>query len=154
MPHIRPFEKKDSKSCCNIINAAIQHMDGLNDAARNFIMVKNTPEILYAELSNYYILIYEKNNEILGLGALDRNEIKRSYIDPKAQRKGIGSKIIEQLEQEAKKRDVQIISTQASPSSESFYKTLGYTTIQKEQMKKDQAIFEFVTMEKKLIELI
>ena len=150
MTQIRKFHKKDSDNCCKIINTAIQEMDGLNDAARNFIISKNTPEILHAKLSNYYTVVCEENNEILGLGALDGNEIKRLYIDPTSQGKGIGSKIIGHLENEAKKRGVKAASTQASPSSESFYHKLGYQTLNKDILKKKDAVFKFVNMKKEL----
>ena len=46
MVSVRRFEPLDAASCCELINTAIQNMDGLNEPAKALIVSKNGPEMV------------------------------------------------------------------------------------------------------------
>jgi len=80
MTGVRRFAPDDAAACCAVINAAAPTMDGLNAAARRFILEKNTPDRLGQELDRLYTVVYVQAGTIVGLGALDEAEIKRVYV--------------------------------------------------------------------------
>ena len=45
---VRLYTSDDASACCDVINAAIVAMDGLNDAARRFVRMKNRASALDA----------------------------------------------------------------------------------------------------------
>ena len=147
---VRRFLQSDSAQCCDIINACLQNMTGLNMTARYLAEEKNNSSSLFKELSQYYSLVYTRDDIIVGLGCLDGNEIKRMYTHPSAQRQGVGRTILQALETEAKRQGILKIVLQSSPSAESLYILCGYTQICIGSLTIGDAVFHFVNMEKPL----
>ncbi len=102
------------------------------------------------ELSNVFCIVFEDAGLVLGLGCLHENEISRIYIDPDYQRKGIGKSIVRELEIEAERRGLDKIIGQASLSSEAFYHKLGFRSVGAGSLKKGDAVFKFINIEKDL----
>ena len=147
---LRPFEKNDAAACFEIILDAVATMGGLNEAARAYVAQKSDAGTLFDELSQFYTVVFEDDGVVLGFGALDGKEITRVYIAPKAQGRGVGSTIMEALEEEARVRRVKIVEAKASPTSVSFYEKLGFEQIRPGRYRTGKAVFQYVVMRKSL----
>ena len=101
---LRPYADSDATACCNVINAALAGMDGMNAAARTKVIAKNIPAVLGAELRAAYTLVSEDAGQVCGVGCLAGDEIKRLDAQPSAQRRGTGRALVTALEQEARRR--------------------------------------------------
>src|SRR3989442_6658081 len=151
MRRVRPYTDADADNCCLIVNAAIQDMDGLNEAAREFIRAKNTPVQLDAELRQWFTLIFEADDgRLLGVGALDGEEIKRMYVDPRVQGHGVGRAVMQALEGEAMRLGLREVVLEASPSAVPFYEQLGYIRLGDDGFTRGEAVFRYVRMRKAL----
>ena len=84
------------------------------------------------------------------MGALDGNEVKRVYIDPNDQGKGVGSKIMTYLENLAVKNRLKFLITDSSPNAEKFYQNHGFKPLKKYILLKKKAIFQFIKMRKRI----
>jgi N-acetylglutamate synthase-like GNAT family acetyltransferase len=104
-------------------------MDGLNDAARQFVIVSNVPGILGPALTSYFTLVCETQEGVVGVGALDGSEIKRLYVAPPTQSRGVGKALLERLEDEALTRGLAVLWLEASPSSVAFYEAAGFQVV-------------------------
>ena len=148
---IRQLLESDMAQCCAIINACVQEMDDLNQAARDFIIAKNSPERLFRELSAGYSLVCVDREKIIGLGCLDGQELKRMYIHPASQGTGAGHALLQALEQEAVHRGIEKLLIQSSLSAQGFYGQHGYCILQDEVIDIGEASFRVITMEKQLL---
>ena len=151
MTGIRPYTNADTAECCMLVNAAICEMDGLNEAAREFIRMKNTPEQFGAELSRYYTVVYELKGRLLGVGSLDGQEIKRVYVFPGMQGQGVGRALMQALEAEGQRRGITELQLEASPSAVRFYQQLGYMAGAPGGFRRGDAEFRYMMMRKTLI---
>ena len=151
MTGIRPYTNADAAECCLIVNAAIGEMDGLNEAARDFIRRKNTLEQFGAELSDYYTLVYESQGRLLGVGSLDGHEIKRIYVLPGTQGQGVGRALMQALEAKGQRWGITELQLDASPSAVRFYEQLGYVRGEPGGFSRGEAEFRYVTMRKTLV---
>ena len=150
-PGVRPFQASDAQSCCEVVNAAIVEMDGLNEAARRHIVGRNTPELLGTDLTAWTSFVVEADGlGLVGVGALDGSEIKRVYIDPRAQGRGAGRALLRVLEAEATRSGLTEVRLDASPSSVAFYAAHGYEAHTDGGFVIGAAEFSFVTMAKTL----
>lgn len=148
---VRRFQPSDAAPCCEVVNAAVVGMDGLNDAARAHIASRNTAELLGKDLGTWRSFVVEVEPlGVVGVGALDGSEIKRVYLAPKAQGRGIGQALLGVLEAEAARAGVAAVRLDASPSSVAFYTTLGYEPGAAGGFTIGAAEFSFVTMMKEL----
>ncbi len=148
MTGIRLYTNVDAAECCLIVNAAIGEMDGLNEAAREFIRRKNTPEQFGAELSRYYTVVYETQGRLLGVGSLDGHEIKRVYVLPGTQGQGVGRALMQALEAEGQRRGIAELQLEASPSAVRFYEHLRYVLGEPGGFSRGEAEFRYVRMRK------
>jgi len=125
-------------------------MAGLNDAARAFIVAKNAPSILVPELFSFNTLVAISANRIVGIGALDGREVKRVHVHPAAQRRGVGKLIMRELEVLARRQGLDHLQLSASPSSVSFYSSIGFRSTESATVVIGDATFQSVVMTKDL----
>jgi len=148
---VRRYESADSARCCAIINDAVALMDGLNPAARDHITASNVPERLGSDLERWTTLVVESDEgHVVGLGALDDDEIKRLYVDPIAHGLGAARALMSALEAIAQTRGLSTIRLDASPSSVGFHESLGYLVGRPASLEIGDASFHFVCMRKDL----
>jgi ribosomal protein S18 acetylase RimI-like enzyme len=143
---VRRFEVADAGACRDVINACVPLMDGLNEPARAFILGKNTPEAIAAELGAGFALVVEEAGRLEGVGVLDGDEIRRVYVHPRAQRRGIGARLVRELEAEARRCGRNRLDLSASPSSVGFYEALGFRRGEELTTRNGEAEFVHVAM--------
>jgi N-acetylglutamate synthase-like GNAT family acetyltransferase len=77
------------------------------------------------------IVVLERAGRTIATGTLVGDEIKRVFVDPMAQRRGAGRRIMRYLEEKARSLGIATVRLDASLPSKAFYDTLGYVTIEK-----------------------
>ena len=87
----------------------------------------------------------EKNHTIGKTGYLDR-----LYVHPDYLRKGIASKLVEDLEAYAKKHDCHVINVTSSITSKPFFESKGYAVIEEQiNERRGERLLRYL-MEKKI----
>jgi predicted N-acetyltransferase YhbS len=143
---MRRYSSADAAACCEVINAAVTDMDGLNDAARALVRAKNTPEQLDAELRDWHTVVALHGGACMAVGALEGACIKRVYVHPSCHGHGIGDLIMQALENEARDRGHAAVTLEAAPSSVSYYERRGYVATGGQQLTSGDAVFHFTMM--------
>ena len=94
----------------------------------------------------------EGAGEVQGLGALDSDgqEIKRLYVRPACQGRGIGTLLVTGLQSQARQAGLTSVQLHASPSSVPFYLALGFQQQGHETTVNGPAEFQHVRMYKPL----
>lgn len=113
------------------------------------MLASNVPNRLGRDLERWDTLVVESDARIVGLGALDRDEVKRVYVDPAAQGGGAATALVCALEEIAAEH-VDAIRIEASPSSVGFYEALGFVRVADDRLEIGKATFRFVRMTKEL----
>jgi predicted N-acetyltransferase YhbS len=145
---IRPYAEIDASACGEVINLAVEREDGMNDAALAFVRAKNTSSGIHRELSAAYSLVAEEGGRVCGVGCLRAGEIKRVYVLPELQRRGIGCAIMAGLEEQARRDGLNLVRLGASPSSVAFYERLGFINDGPAELVRGEAYFRFFNMHK------
>jgi GNAT superfamily N-acetyltransferase len=147
---VRRLEQQDASSCSAILTAAISALAEMNQAAREMIALHATPALLGAELATYFTLVALDDGDVVGFGALDGDEIKRVYVDPGSQGKGIGRALMLGLQHEALRRGLDAVRVTAGAEAAAFYRRLGYTRQGAGEFVSGAARVPFTTMQKDL----
>ena len=103
------------------------------------------------QIAQQFALI--ENGEVKGAGRLDiinstTAQVRYFCVSQSAERRGFGRKIMESIEEEAKKKGISKIILHARENAVPFYKSLGYTITEKSYL-----LFEEIQhwlMEKKI----
>ncbi len=74
------------------------------------------------------VLVAEAEGSVVGFGKLDgqAGEIEALFVDPKFGRRGIGSQILQVLENMAKRQGLTALTLDASLNAVKFYERAGY----------------------------
>ena len=89
------------------------------------------------------------DNKIVGTGSYEGNHITRVYVSPAYQRQGIGSFIMDQLEQEIVQH-YETVNLDASLPASHLYEKRGYQTIRHQQHLCNESVLVYEIMEKRL----
>jgi N-acetylglutamate synthase-like GNAT family acetyltransferase len=95
------------------------------EAIKHFIEYSNTKDILEDAQNNYVIVIKDKN-KIVATGTLIYTHIKRVFVSPNYQGKGLGKLIMKELEAKAKANDLKLVELHSSLFAKQFYDSLNY----------------------------
>jgi putative acetyltransferase len=78
-------------------------------------------------------VVADDDGDVLGFGSVvpSSHELRAVYVHPRAGRRGIGARILEQLEQLAIARGVPELHLDASLNAEAFYARHGYQVIER-----------------------
>lgn len=82
-----------------------------------------------AQEIHYFVAENSDNAQILGIIGLKHNELRTFFVEPKFQGQGIGRKLFDQLETEAKKIGITELILEGSPLGEPIYTHLGFKKI-------------------------
>ncbi|MDO5018718.1 MAG: GNAT family N-acetyltransferase [Lagierella massiliensis] len=83
------------------------------------------------ERCNFHASIRNDEGVLIGFGYICGMGLEHGYmedimIDPNYQKKGLGTKLVKKLLEEAKRQNILIISVTLDPENENFYKNCGF----------------------------
>ena len=106
------------------------------EAINHFIVYSNTADIL-DDAQNNYVIVIKSENKIIATGTLRYSHIKRVFVSPKYQGKGLGKLIMQDLEQNAKANNLKLVELHSSLFAKQFYDGLDYKMFKMGHVKVD-----------------
>ena len=102
-------------------------------------------------LASKFTYVAEENGKIIGFGELEANgHIDRFYCHKDFQRKGIGKKILEQLESKARTLGIERLFTEASITAKPFFESQNFIVVKQQEVeRRGQKLTNFI-MEKSI----
>jgi amino-acid N-acetyltransferase len=107
----------------------------LKQFIENGIILKRDDDEVASNIRSY--IIYKEDNKILAVGALhiysvEVGEIRSLAVEPNFQKKGLGRKIVAELEKEAKQLGIKKLLTLTYQKE--FFEKIGFNEIPKENV--------------------
>jgi len=149
---IREFQDKDAKGVCEIIKKCDAEIAS-KDYSKKIIewwISKTTPERILknSKVRKCFVAVYGK--KVVGYGDLEKNELKRLHVIPEFQKKGIGTKLIEEIEKFAIKKKIPKLILESTINAEKFYNKCGFEKVEIKNCEYDGEKFKLILMERKL----
>jgi putative acetyltransferase len=97
-----------------------------------------------------YFMVAISGGMVVGFANLDGEDyVDQVFVHKDLLRKRIGSKLIEEIEREAKRRDAARLWTQSSITARKFFERQGFVTQQAQRITYNGQIFDNFSMEKR-----
>ena len=108
-------------------------------------------DIWIKSLGSKFTYVAEEQGKIIGFGELEVNgHIDRFYCHKDFQRKGIGNKILEQLESKAKSLKIEKLFIEASITAKPFFESHNFIVVKQQEVeRRGQKLINFI-MEKSI----
>ena len=91
-------------------------------------------------LEKNHTIVVEEDDKLIAFGNIGKTGyLDRLYVHPDYLRKGIASKLVEELEEYAKKHGSHVINVTSSITSKAFFESKGYAVIE-EQIKDRKSV--------------
>jgi putative acetyltransferase len=102
-------------------------------------------------IENSHFLVAISGGMIVGFANLDGDDtVDLIYVHKDLQRRKIATKLLAELEREAKHRGAQRLAAQASITAKRFFGRQGFATLQVQRVTYNGQVFENYAMEKRL----
>ena len=105
------------------------------------------PERLRALAGKRSIYLYEQEDAVVGVIGLEGGRVYNFFVAPDRQGSGIGARLLEFVEQQARSRGRRLLAVDSSLTAVSFYSSRGY---RRTGTRSDDSFGPTVTMEKSL----
>lgn len=104
------------------------------------------------EDDDHLVVVAERDGAIVGFGGLNlaAAEVGAVYVHPDHAREGVGSRILEHLEAEARERGIGALTLRASLPGVPFYERAGYERVERVTHETGGVEIECVDMRKEL----
>ena len=84
-------------------------------------------------LEKNHTIVVEEDDKLIAFGNIGKTGyLDRLYVHPDFLRKGIASKLVEELEEYAKKHGSHVINVTSSITSKAFFESKGYAVIEEQ----------------------
>ncbi|EGT3617281.1 GNAT family N-acetyltransferase [Clostridium perfringens] len=152
--YIRNYKPEDCREIINLFYETVHTVNkrDYTEAQLNVWATKNIDSELWNKsfLKNFTVVACE-DDLIIGFGDItDTGYLDRLYVHKDYQRKGVATKIVDSLENYAKKSGVSLMSTEASITAKNFFQGKGYKVIKSQQVKRGNELLKNFVMEKKI----
>ena len=129
---IRPFRDVDLALLYRMIQDTIDvsYSGAYPDRAVQFFKRYHSEKRIMERSRAGEILVIERDGSIVATGALVGKEILGVFVKPEDQGQGFGKRIMNELEERAKKKAVWEIVLSVSLPSRKFYEALGYEVLE------------------------
>lgn len=133
---LRAFEMADLEPLAELIRRTIDtsYAGAYPEEAIRFFKDHHPRQKILQEAAKGTAVVLELDGRIIGTGTLAGNKIKRVFVDPAFQNQGLGRRIMQALEDQARAEGIETVQLHASLVARRFYDGLGYRLV------KDNAI--------------
>lgn len=149
---IRELKSSDARRASYLIRKTIREcLPGYySEEVIEALSRTNTPKSLLKRAESRQYFVAEENNVLAGIMGLQGNEVKTSFVNPRFQGRGVGSKLLEKVESLAKQRGIKELRVLSSIGAEDFYKRMGFKRIKKTKSRVQNLEFTDILMRKVL----
>ena len=131
MMAIRSYRNDDLDAVHHLVSWTIDksYSATYSQEAVKFFKRYHSPENIVGDAHSGHTILVHRNDKLVGTGTLLGTNIRRVFVLPEEQGKGIGGRIVAELERLAARDRIGTVDLDSSTVSEGFYHHLGYVGI-------------------------
>lgn len=133
---VRPYEKRDAPGIVNLFYDTVRSVN-LADYSPQQVAAwapeVPDPDVWHRRMVSRTTLVAEENDEVVGFAELEESgHLDMFYLHRDAIGRGLGSRLYEAVESEARALGVGCISTEASITAHPFFGRQGFRVLQEQ----------------------
>jgi len=149
---VRKFSKEDARKASYLLRK-VQREYMIQYYPKRIVedfYKRNSPAQVIKKAETRDTFVAVEGKRILGINALDGNEIRQYYVNPRYHKKGVGKALMRNIEKIAQRKHIRKLIVKSSINAEGFYKKMGFKRIRKIFDVRGKLRIPEILMEKKL----
>ena len=144
MIEIRKFKDEDALEASDLIRKTLSEENSkfYPNSVIEYMCNEFSPKFLIELSKEREFFVAIENSKIIGTITIIDNYIGTVFVNPDYQSKGIGTKLMETIENLAKERKIEKLRLQSSTNAVDFYEKLGYSKGEKSQSEEYGVTYE------------
>ena|SRR3989344_4907192 len=130
---IRKLRKEDAIEVSNIIRRCLREVNSKDYPKKAITSLCDffTPDLIIKNMSDRTMYVAVENDKVVGTASLKGDKVFTVFVNPDYHGRGIGSKLMDKVEELAKDKKYKILKVPSGHSSVKFYKHRGYREIKR-----------------------
>jgi predicted N-acetyltransferase YhbS len=130
---IRKATQKDAEEVSNIIRRCLREVVSKDypEKAIDSLCDFFTPALIIKNMGDRAVYVAIENDKVIGTASLKGDTVFTVFVNPDFHGTGIGSKLMDKVEELAKHNGYQIVKVPSGLSSVEFYRKRGYREIKR-----------------------
>lgn len=127
---IRPAAEADAEAASNVVAVTVRESNA-RDYSRDIVemvVADSAPERMQAMIRDGDFFIAEGNGGIVGVAGLIEGTLRRCFVLPAVQGKGIGRELLSAIERTAFRKGLSVLRVNSSLTATGFYERLGFVS--------------------------
>ena len=130
---IRKIRKEDATEVSNTIRRCLREVNSKDYPKKLITSLCDffTPALIVKNMGDRTIYVAVENNHVIGTASLKGDKVFTVFVNPDYHGRGVGSKLMDKVEELAKDKKYKILKVPSSLSSVEFYKHRGYREVKR-----------------------
>ncbi|UVK41701.1 GNAT family N-acetyltransferase [Mesorhizobium sp. AR10] len=128
---IRRANEDDAEAVSRVILAALRETNAKDYSQDIIARVEKSfsPSAVLALMRRRRVSVAVVRDRIVGTASLDGSTVRSVFVDPELQRRGIGQRLMAEVEEAAHADGVTVLAVPSSVTAEPFYAKLGFKAV-------------------------
>lgn len=128
---IRPAREDDAADISAVILRALRETNAKDYTDEIIAKIERSfsPDAVRQLIAQRTVLVANIGNRVVGTASLDGNVVRTVFVAPDVQARGIGTRLMAEIERTARERSVASLSVFSSITAETFYACLGFEAV-------------------------
>lgn len=129
--HVRAATVDDAPAVSSVILKALRESNAKDYSPEVIARVEASfsPSALVNLFQQRQVFVALQDQQIAGTASLDGRAVRTMFVTPDLQRQGIGRRLMEAVEDAARKAGIEVLAVPSSVTAEQFYAKLGYKAV-------------------------
>jgi GNAT superfamily N-acetyltransferase len=139
---IRRATAGDAEAVCQIVMQALRETNA-RDYPASVIdrLVLTLPAAVASKLQEWHAYVAVADGRVVGTASLDGNTVRAVFVHPDYQGRGVGTKLMDAVEQAANTQSEVTLDVQSSITAQQFYAKRGFKVVREAFHDEERTIF-------------
>ncbi|MBB4259159.1 MULTISPECIES: GNAT family N-acetyltransferase [unclassified Bradyrhizobium] len=128
---IRPAREDDADGISEVILHALRETNAKDhtDAIIERVGRSFSPDAVRQLIGKRTVFVAAIGSRIIGTASLDGSVVRTVFVEPDVQTRGVGKRLMAEVERAARERNVSALTVPSSVTAEGFYARLGFRAV-------------------------
>jgi GNAT superfamily N-acetyltransferase len=128
---VRPARDEDADDISAIVIRTLRETNAKDYTKEIIARIEHsfTPNAVLALIGKRTVFVAVMDGRVVGTASLDGDTVRTVFVSPDVQARGIGKRLMAEIERTARERKIAALTVPSSIGAETFYRQVGFSVV-------------------------